>query len=80
MFKKGNNYGSLSKRGKRKFNTELKEDLEDISNNIVKELNIKDLSFYEKIQFLRTILPYLLPKRKETSTEHNFVLLKQLFI
>jgi hypothetical protein len=80
MFKKGNNYGSLSKRGKGKFNTELKEHLEDISNNIVKELNIKDLSSYEKIQFLRTILPYLLPKRKETSTEHNFVLLKQLFI
>ncbi len=73
MFKKGNNYGSLSKRGKGKFNTELKEDLEDISNNIVKELNIKDLSSYEKIQFLRTILPYLLPKRKETSTKHNFV-------
>ena len=40
MFQKGNQFGSKSKRGKSKFNTELKEYLGDISNNI-KEINIK---------------------------------------
>ena len=73
MFQKGNNYGSKSKRGKSKFNTELKEYLEDVSNNIIKEIDIKELSNYERIQFLRTILPYLIPKTKEVSIENEFV-------
>ena len=72
MFQKGNNYGSKSKRGKSKFNTELKEYLGDMTNNIVKELNIQDLSNYERIQFLRTILPYLIPKKREVSHENIF--------
>ena len=65
MFQKGNNYGSKSKRGKSKFNTELKEYLGDVSNNIINEINIKELTNYERIQFLRTILPYIIPKKKE---------------
>ena len=65
MFQKGNNYGSKSKRGEGKFSKEIKERLGNISNNIVKELNIKDLSSNERIQFLRTILPYIIPKKKE---------------
>jgi len=73
MFQKGNNYGSKSKRGKSKFNTELKEYLGDVSNNIIKEIDIKELSNYERIQFLRTILPYLMPKKKEVSQENEFV-------
>ena len=73
MFQKNNKYGSLSKRGKGRFNTELKDCLGNISNNIVKELNIQDLSTYERIQFLRTILPYLIPKTKEVSQENEFV-------
>ena len=72
MFQKNNKYGSLSKRGKSKFNTELKEYLGDVSNNIVKELNIKDLSSNERIQFLRTILPYLIPKKREVSHDYEF--------
>ncbi len=72
MFQKGNNYGSKSKRGKSKFNTELKEFLGDVSNNIIKEIDIKELSNYERIQFLRTILPYLIPKTKEVSHENIF--------
>jgi hypothetical protein len=64
MFQKGNQFGSKTKRGKGKFNTELKECLGDISNNIVKEINIQDLSTYERIQFLRTILPYIIPENK----------------
>ena len=73
MFKKGNDYGSKTKRGEGKFNKELKERLGDMSNNIVKELNIEDLSNYERIQFLRTILPYLIPKKKEVSHDMEFV-------
>ena len=69
MFQKGNNYGSKSKRGKSKFNTELKEYLGDVSNNIIKEIDIKELSNYERIQFLRTILPYLMPKKKASSSD-----------
>ena len=72
MFQKNNKYGSLSKRGKSKFNTELKEYLADVSNNIIKEIDIKELSNYERIQFLRTILPYLIPKTKEVSHENIF--------
>jgi hypothetical protein len=44
-----------------------------MSNNIVKELNIEDLSTYERIQFLRTILPYIIPKKKEVSHDYEFV-------
>ena len=72
MFQKGNQFGSKSKRGKSKFNTELKEYLGDVSNNIIKEINIKKLTNYERIQFLRTILPYIIPKNKEVSHENIF--------
>ena len=72
MFQKNNKYGSKSKRGKSKFNTELKKYLGDVSNNIIKEIDIKELSNYERIQFLRTILPYLIPKTKEVSHENIF--------
>ena len=72
MFQKGNNYGSKSKRGKSKFSKEIKDRLGDMTNNIVKELNIQDLSTYERIQFLRTILPYLIPKKREVSHENIF--------
>ena len=72
MFQKGNQFGSKSKRGKSKFSKEIKERLEDMTNNIVKELNIQDLSTYERIQFLRTILPYLIPKKREVSHENIF--------
>ena len=73
MFQKGNKYGSKSKRGKSKYSKEIKERLEDMTNNIVKELNIQDLSTYERIQFLRTILPYLIPKKREVSHDYEFV-------
>ncbi len=72
MFQKGNQFGSKSKRGKSKFNTELKEYLGDVSNNIINEINIKELTNYERIQFLRTILPYIIPKNKEVSHENIF--------
>ena len=41
MFQKNNKYGSLSKRGKGKYNKELKEYLGKISNNIINEIYIK---------------------------------------
>ena len=72
MFQKGNQFGAKSKRGEGKFSKEIKERLGDISNNIVKEINIKDLSSNERIQFLRTILPYIIPKKKEVSHDYEF--------
>ena len=72
MYQKGNQFGSKSKRGKSKINTELKEYLGDVSNNIINEINIKELTNYERIQFLRTILPYIIPKNKEVSHENIF--------
>ena len=73
MFQKNNKYGSLSKRGKSKFSKEVKVFLEETSHKLIQDLNIQDLTSYEKIQFLRIVLPYILPKKKEISSDVNFV-------
>ena len=73
MFQKNNKYGSLSKRGKSKFSKEVKVYLEETSHKLIQDLNIQDLTSYEKIQFLRVVLPYILPKKKEISSDVNFV-------
>lgn len=73
MFQKNNKYGSLSKRGQSKFSKEVKVYLEETSHKLIQDLNIQDLTSYEKIQFLRVVLPYILPKKKEISSDVNFV-------
>ena len=72
IFQKNNKNGSPPKKGKSKFSKEIKERLGDMTNNIIKDINIKELTNYERIQFLRTILPYLIPKTKEVSHENIF--------
>ena len=69
MFQKNNKYGSLSKRGKSKFSKEVKVYLEETSHKLIQDLNIQDLTTYEKIQFLRIVLPYILPKKKASSSD-----------
>ena len=69
MFQKNNKYGSLSKRGKSKFSKEVKVYLEETSHKLIQDLNIQDLTTYEKIQFLRIVLPYILSKKKASSSD-----------
>ena len=69
MFQKGNQYGSKSKRGKSKFSKEVKVYLEETSHKLIQDLNIQDLTTYEKIQFLRIVLPYILSKKKASSSD-----------
>ena len=61
-FEKGNNYGSLSKRGKNKVNASIKEKLQYLAENILDEIELRDLNKAEKITLLKSILPYVASK------------------
>ena len=62
MFLKGNQFGSNSKRGKNKVDVELKDQLKNITKEILDSINVKELTRTQKVQLLKTSLAYLLPK------------------
>ena len=62
MFVKGNTYGSLGKRGKGKVDTELKDQLKNITKEILDSIKVEELTRTQKVQLLKTSLAYLLPK------------------
>ena len=62
MFVKGNTYGSLGKRGKGKLDTELKDQLKNITKEILDSIKVEELTRTQKVQLLKTSLAYLLPK------------------
>ena len=62
MFVKGNKYGSKGKRGKGRVDQELKDQLRDITQEVLDSINVMDLTRTQKIQFLKSSLGYLLPK------------------
>lgn len=62
MFLKNNNYGSKTKRGKAKVDVELKDQLRNITKEVLDSINVMDLTRTQKIQFLKSSLGYLLPK------------------
>ena len=62
MFLKGNTYGSKTKRGKGKVDTELKTQLKNITKEILDSIKVEDLTRTQKITFLKSSLAYLLPK------------------
>ena len=62
MFVKGNTYGSLGKRGKGKLDVELKDQLRNITQEILDSINVEELTRTQKVQLLKTSLAYLLPK------------------
>jgi len=62
MFLKNNNYGSNSKRGKNKIDVELKDQLKNITKEILDSINVEELTRTQKITFLKSSLAYLLPK------------------
>ena len=62
MFVKGNTYGSLGKRGKGKLDVELKDQLRNITQEILDSIKVEELTRTQKVQLLKTSLAYLLPK------------------
>ena len=68
-FEKGNHYGSLSKRGKNKVNACIKEKLQYLVENILDEIELRDLNKAEKITLLKSILPYVASKNITNSDE-----------
>ena len=62
MFLKNNNYGSKGKRGKNKVDAELKDQLKNITKEILDSIKVEDLTRTQKITFLKSSLAYLLPK------------------
>ena len=68
MFIKGNTYGSKGKRGKGKLNIELKDQLKNITKEILDSINVEELTRTQKIQFLKSSLAYLLPKELITDS------------
>ena len=68
MFTKGNLYGRKGKRGKGKIDVELKDQLKNITKEILDSINIDELTRTQKIQFLKSSLSYLLPKEIITDT------------
>ena len=68
-FEKGNHYGSLSKRGKNKVNASIKEKLQYLAENILDEIELRDLNKAEKITLLKSVLPYVASKNITNSEE-----------
>jgi len=62
MFLKNNNYGSKTKRGKGKIDSELKDQLKNITKEILDSIKVEELTRTQKITFLKSSLAYLLPK------------------
>ena len=62
MFLKGNQYGSKTKRGKGRVDAELKEQLKNITKEVLDSIDVKELTRTQRISFLKTSLAYLLPK------------------
>jgi hypothetical protein len=62
MFTKGNNYGSIGKRGKAKLNKELKDYLESLTFQALEQIEISKLTNSEKLKFINYSLPYLLSR------------------
>lgn len=68
MFLKNNNYGSKGKRGKNKVDAELKEQLKNITKEVLDSIDVKELTRTQRISFLKTSLAYLLPKELITDS------------
>lgn len=64
--------GKKSRRGKSLVSSLLKDQFETLSERIITDIQIEDLSNSERIAMLRLMLPYLLPKiQTEKATEET---------
>ena len=65
-FKKGNNYGSKSKRGKSKFSEEIKERLSQVIMDAMATIDIDSMTQNEKLKLIQIGLTYVIPRLKHT--------------
>ena len=59
--------GKKSKRGKARFGQELKERLEQLSNELIESIKIEELSSSDRVRLLGIVCSYILPKYKATN-------------
>jgi len=70
MFKTGNEYGKISKRGK-SIDKEMKDKIKDLSNRLIESIDIEELTPNQRIALLKAVIPYVLPK--DASTEEDSI-------
>jgi len=71
-FEKGNTYGKHNKRGRSKIGKEIKEYIESLSNDLIRSIDTESLTDLEKIQYVKLLLPYVLPKKKEVDINNEW--------
>lgn len=70
-FETGNQWGKISKRGQSKMSVAIREYIEGVSDKIIKNIDFENLSDNERINFLKVLLPYILPKQKHIEIDSN---------
>ena len=63
--------GKKSKRGKARLGQELKERLEQLSNELIESINIEGLSSSDRVRLLGIVCSYILPKYKATTAPYK---------
>ena len=71
-FQKGNQHGKKSKRGKDVLKKELKEKLKDHIETVIDSLDVDSYTEDQKLKYLSTVLPYLIPKKREVAIDNEF--------
>ena len=63
--------GKKSKRGKARLGQELKERLEQLSNELIESIKIEELSSSDRVRLLGIVCSYILPKYKATAAPYK---------
>ena len=65
--------GKKSKRGKARLGQELKERLEQLSNDLIESIKIEELSSSDRVRLLGIVCSYILPKYKASTAPYKDV-------
>lgn len=68
MFQVGNQYGKMSKRGKA-LDKEMRERIKQLANGLIDSIDIDNLTSNQRVNMLKALLPYLLPKELSINGE-----------
>ena len=63
--------GKKSKRGKARLGQELKQRLEQLSNDLIESIKIEELSSSDRVRLLGIVCSYILPKYKATTAPYK---------